>query len=140
MTLRHFNVYPKKSNEVIKVEISRFTLRDESFVVYNSGKQATSNFAFIAKDKVAAIAPAEPRDESRFRYLIDFLVYLREHKEPLVIRATRFKEQSPEFCFYSSTGGSDVKIDDVYIDGGEVITVIPAQGLQMYFDDVSTGV
>jgi hypothetical protein len=126
-----FIVYPKNSEKTFTIDIHKFEVGEDEITLFNSGN-AASDFGFLAKTKTAAIVTTRP---NRNEAAIEFLVHLTGDRI-ITVYADAFRLE-PELTFYWF-GPKEKAISGVYIDSSDVVAIMPAQGLQMYFGDTLT--
>jgi len=126
-----FYCYAKNSEKTFTINIYKFEVGEQEITLFNSGN-AASDFGFLAKPKIAAIVTTQP---NRNKAAIEFLVHLTGDRV-ITVYADAFRLE-PELTFYWF-GPKEKAISGVYIDSSDVVAIIPAQGLQMYFGDTVT--
>lgn len=125
--MKTFNIY-LKDGQIISAEFSLFITRikEKQFTIHDSENDEAQD-AFISFDAVSAIAPAEQKNRENDTR---FLVYLKNHKNPVEIIAQTFKiipNESVDFGRYFF-GGHQL-LTDIYIAADEVTAIFPADGL-----------
>lgn len=112
-----------KNGETITFEIHGFKREGERFVLY-SRYDTEMGHAYISHDDVSALVPAEFRVTE---HSFIFRVYLREHKQPIVISASAYKiddSNNVEF-YFDDFSYNKVKIDNLFILFSDVVAIIP---------------
>ena len=128
--MKRFTIYPKKG-ESFSLNITRFVVEGESFVLYDSVNEPSEN-GFLSFENVAAILVEDQHYPIR-EGLRCFEIRLKNHSEPLKVFAEAFKIVSGivEFYFWN-VRGRDKKIHEIYVAVSEVVSITPSGGLNKY--------
>ena len=129
--MNDFVVYPKNSEKTFTINVHKFEVAEKDIILFNSGN-APSDFGFLSKQKIAAIVTTKPRTHEA---AIEFLVHLTGDRV-ITVYADAFRCE-PELTFFWS-GPKEKAISGVYIDGSEVISIIPSVGLELYIGETMT--
>lgn len=127
-----YKIYPKEGAKDFQLtECTSFEFDGQAFKFYDTYGQESEN-VFASVDHIAAIIP-EGQGEIQGNGRI-FLVYLRERKNPIKVKAAIFDRTDPTLSFYwlqHSGGGIEaVRLNNFYVALSEVVAVFPEEGLK----------
>jgi hypothetical protein len=137
--MRTFKVYIKNGSS-FDMQIERFAVTPTSIDLWDSADNPSKG-AFLSLDDTAAIVPdhqPSPGETQAIHKTVEFLVYLKEHKEPIKVLAHQFDLSDSGITFFwqqywsKPQGGMELRqfpIPDFYFAVSEVVAIVPAGGL-----------
>jgi hypothetical protein len=119
--MRKFKVYPKDGENSFLVEMERFEMKGNSFVLYDE-RDESSKEGYLSYENVAAIIPDHQLKEK----MVCFHVYLKGQSKPAEVYAL-YLETEPDISF--KWGLDSQAIIGIYVARSEVVAIMPSDGL-----------
>jgi hypothetical protein len=125
--MKNFQIY-LKDGQILSFDFNSFVVKiKEKQLVIHDSENDTAHDVFISFDTVAAIVTD---DQISKRIKSRFLVYLKNHQNPIEVAAETFEVVPNEpVKFAYSPHGSLRLLTDVYVVSDEVTAIFPANGL-----------